>query len=134
MLVFHWSQLTPTSCLFFIGHGLHPRNTCFSLVTAYTHAFLVSDNHFVDFIYGRMYRSTTSDGFISGQGNILHYPSARNAVSVFLDQQKELIRFGVYSTGTVCGIYSCLIYHIYNPSARAGYDTRSIFLSGVLQV
>ena len=71
MLVFHWSQLTPTQCLFFIGHDLHPRNGCFPLVTDYTHAFLVSGYHFVDFIYGRMYLSTTSAGFRAGQGDIL---------------------------------------------------------------
>ena len=29
MLVFHWSRLTPRHCLFFPGHGLHPRNACF---------------------------------------------------------------------------------------------------------
>ena len=41
MIVFHWSRLTPTQCLFSTGHGLHPRNACFPLVTAYTHAMLV---------------------------------------------------------------------------------------------
>ena len=40
-LVFHWSLLTLTQCLFFIGHGLHPRDSCFSLVTFYIHAILV---------------------------------------------------------------------------------------------
>ena len=40
MLDFGWSWLTPTHCLFFIGHGLHPRNACFhwSRLTS-THAF-----------------------------------------------------------------------------------------------
>ena len=83
-----------TQCLFSIGHGLHPRNACSQLVTAYTHALLVfrwpwltpmqclfsighkhclfSSNHFVDFIYDRMYLSTTSPGLISDQGNILY--------------------------------------------------------------
>ena len=28
-------------CLFSIGHGLLPRNACFPLITAYTHALLV---------------------------------------------------------------------------------------------
>ena len=62
---FRWQRLTFTQCLFFIGHGLHPRNACFSLVKAYTHAFLVSRNHFVDFIYSGMYLSATSAGFIT---------------------------------------------------------------------
>ena len=41
MLVFHWSRLTPMQCLFSIGHGIHPRNACFSLDTAYTYTMLV---------------------------------------------------------------------------------------------
>ena len=71
MLVFHYSWLTPTQCLFFIGHGLYPHNPCSLSVTAYTHAFFVSGNHFVDFIPGQMYLLTTSAGFITGQGDIL---------------------------------------------------------------
>ena len=35
--------------LFLIGHGLHPHNACSPLVTAYTHVFHVSGNHFIDF-------------------------------------------------------------------------------------
>ena len=86
LLVFHLSRLTPTHYLFcffywswltsmqylffFIGYDLHPRYACSSLVKAYTHAFLVSGNHFVDFIYGRMYLSTKSTVFIAG--HILH--------------------------------------------------------------
>ena len=42
-----------------------------SLVIAYTLALLVSGNHFVDFIYGRMYLSTTSARFIASHGDIL---------------------------------------------------------------
>ena len=85
MLVFYWSRLTPTHCLLFIGHCVHPRNACFSLAMVYTGTilvlhwsqltpmhFLVSANHFVDFIYGQMYLSTTSAGFFAGQGDILH--------------------------------------------------------------
>ena len=52
----------PTHDLFFIGYGLHPRNACSPLVTAYIHALfygswvtpthcLLSGSHFVDFIY-----------------------------------------------------------------------------------
>ena len=41
MLVSHWSRLTAMQFLFFIGHGLHPRNTCFSLTTPYVHAMIV---------------------------------------------------------------------------------------------
>ena len=41
MLVFHWSRLTPTLCLFFLCHGLHQCITCFSLVTSYIHTVLV---------------------------------------------------------------------------------------------
>ena len=60
------------------------QNTCFSLFRAYTDAILAfpwsefthmhclfSGNPFVDFIHGRMYLSTTSSGFITGQGDIL---------------------------------------------------------------
>ena len=47
MLVLHWSWLIPTHCLF-------------------------SSSHFVYFIYGRMYVSTTSTRCIAGPGNILH--------------------------------------------------------------
>ena len=32
---------TPTQCLFFIGHGLHPCNAYFSLAMVYTHAILI---------------------------------------------------------------------------------------------
>ena len=59
---------------------LHPREACFSLVMVYTHAVLVlhrswltpmqylfSGCQFIDFIYGRMYLSTTFAGFIAGQ-------------------------------------------------------------------
>ena len=46
MLVFYWSRLTIRHCLF-------------------------SGIHFIDFIYGRVYLSTTSSGFIAGQSNIL---------------------------------------------------------------
>ena len=76
-----------TQCFFFpIGHGLHPHNTCFSCAMVYTHAMTVfhysqvtpmhclfSSNYFVDFIYDRMYLSTTYAGFIDVQSNILHY-------------------------------------------------------------
>ena len=83
MLVFHYSRLTPTHCLLFIGHGLHLRIAFFLLVTAYSHAMLVlhwsqltpthclfSGNHFVDFIYGRVYLSTTFAEFIASQVDI----------------------------------------------------------------
>ena len=73
MHVFHWSWLTPTHCLLFISHSFHPHNACFSLVTAYTHTFLISGNHFVDFIYSQMYLSTTSTEFIASQSDILQY-------------------------------------------------------------
>ena len=72
MLAFHWSRLTSIRCLFFMGHGLYLCNNCSPLIIAYTHVFLVSDNHFIDFISGRMYLSTTSAGFIASQGDILH--------------------------------------------------------------
>ena len=49
ILAFHWPRLTSTLGLFFIGCGLHPRNACSLLVTAYTHASFVSGNRFVDF-------------------------------------------------------------------------------------
>ena len=58
---------------FFIGHGLHLRNACSWLATAYTHAFLISGNHFVDFYLHPDVLSTTSMGFIAGQGDILQY-------------------------------------------------------------
>ena len=32
LLVFHWSWLTSTQSLFFIGHGLYPRIACFFIV------------------------------------------------------------------------------------------------------
>ena len=73
MLVSHWSRFTPTYCLFFTCHSLYPRRTCFTLAMVYTHVKLVlhwsqltptrhlfSVNPFVNFIYGRMYQSTTS--------------------------------------------------------------------------
>ena len=99
MLVFHWSQLTPMHCLFFIvhglhsryhcllffGYGLHSRNASFSLAMVYTHAMfvfhwsqstpthcLLSGNYCVDFICGRMYLSVISTGFITGQRVIFH--------------------------------------------------------------
>ena len=65
---------------------LHPCNACFSLAMVYTHTMLVlhwswlismhclfSSNHFVDFIYGQMYLSTTFAWFNAGQGNILQH-------------------------------------------------------------
>ena len=36
MLVFHWLQLKPTQCLFFIGHGFQPRDACLSLAMVLT--------------------------------------------------------------------------------------------------
>ena len=80
--VFHWSRLTPMQYFFFIGHGFHHIMLVFHLswftpsayppmVTAQTHAFLVSSDHFVDFICGWMYMSITSGRFIAGQC-ILH--------------------------------------------------------------
>ena len=53
ILIFHWSRLTSTQCLFVIGHDLHPRNSSFSLVTAYTYPFLVFSHHFADLISAR---------------------------------------------------------------------------------
>ena len=32
ILVFHWSRLTPTHCLLFIGPGLHPTHSLFPLI------------------------------------------------------------------------------------------------------
>ena len=74
LVLFHWSWFPRTHCLllfvtdytwemlvFFIGNNLHRRNDFFSSI------------HFMDFIYGWMYLSTTSAGFIRGQGDILHY-------------------------------------------------------------
>ena len=58
MLALHWSRRTPTQRLRFTGHTLHPRKSCFW-------------NRFVDFTYGRIYRSSKSAGFIAGQGDIL---------------------------------------------------------------
>ena len=72
ILVFHWSRLAHTQYLFFINRDLYPRNACSPLVTAYPNVFLVSGNHFVDFINGRMNPSVTSTGFLAGQGDILH--------------------------------------------------------------
>ena len=54
-LIFHWSELTTTQCLFFIGYSLHLPNAYFQLFTVYSKAFLVSSNYFVDFIHGRVY-------------------------------------------------------------------------------
>ena len=82
MLVFHWSRLT----LFFMDYGLHPCNACSALKTTYTHAFLVSGNHFVDFIYSRVCQSITSSGFIAGQGDIL-YSQKQEAIDSFLSQE-----------------------------------------------
>ena len=36
----HGHASSPTQCLFHIGHGLNPCNTCFPLVSAYTHTLL----------------------------------------------------------------------------------------------
>ena len=71
VIVFHNSRLTPAHCWFFICHRLRPRNACFPLVTAYTHALLVSGNHFVDFMYCRMYLSTTPVGSL--QVKVIYY-------------------------------------------------------------
>ena len=87
---------SPTHCLFYFAHGLHLRIACFTLVIVYTHALLIllwswltpthffylsgitpmhslffSGSHFVDYIYDQIYLSTSSAGFIAGQGNIL---------------------------------------------------------------
>ena len=70
MTVFHCSRLTPTRCLLLIGHVLHPSNACFSLAMVYAHVLFVSVNHFVDFIYDRMYASTTFTEVIAGHGDI----------------------------------------------------------------
>ena len=64
MLDFHWLWFTPMQFLFSIGYGLH---SC-----------IVCGSHFVDFIYGWMYLSTTSARFITGQGNILHFEGGMN--------------------------------------------------------
>ena len=71
MLVFHW-------------YSLHPHIACFSLAMVYTLAMLVllwsqlththclfTGNHRVDFIFGRVYLSTTSAG--SSQVNVIYY-------------------------------------------------------------
>ena len=55
------------------GHGLHPRNACFPLAMVYTNAFLVSGYQFIHFIYGWMFLSAISAGFIAGQDDILQY-------------------------------------------------------------
>ena len=62
-LVFHWLLSTSMRCLPFIGYALYLCNACFR-------------KRFVDFTYGRIYRSTTSARFIAGQGDILHSPGA----------------------------------------------------------
>ena len=59
---------------------LHPHNSCFSLAMVYIHTILVlhwsrlkpmhcsfPGSHFFDFIYGWMYLSTTSTGFIKAK-------------------------------------------------------------------
>ena len=78
----HSHSSSPTQCLFFIGHRLQSRSVYSPLVMASTHAFLClgypltyfgfSDSYFVDFIYDRMYLSTSSARFTAGQSNILH--------------------------------------------------------------
>ena len=70
---FHWPWFTPMQCLLFTGHALHSHNACSPLITAYSHTFLVSGSHFVDFIYGLMYLSIIFTGFNAGQGDILHW-------------------------------------------------------------
>ena len=55
-------------CLFFIGHGLHPRNV-YASGSMSTH-FCFFGSRFIDFIYDWMYLSTTSTGFIASQCNI----------------------------------------------------------------
>ena len=78
-----WPRLFTHAMLLFIGPGLHPRNACSPLVTAYTHAFLTSwilRHTFLFFqeslcwfyIYDRMNRSTSFARLTAGQGNILH--------------------------------------------------------------
>ena len=91
MFVFHWPWLTLMPCLLFIGHTLRARNTCFSLAIVPPRN-IVSGNHFVAFIYGRMYLSTTSAGFIPGQGNILQESKIYVAIWV----KKFLILFNLF--------------------------------------
>ena len=70
MLVLHWSRLTPFPFLYSLG--IMPMHFCFS------------GSHFVDFIYSQMYLRTSSAGFISSQGSILHIFHA-----LFLHGRKE---------------------------------------------
>ena len=65
----HSHTSSPMQCLFFIDHGVHPHNAYSPLVMQ----SLFSGSHFVDFIYGWMYLSTTSARFVTGQGNILQF-------------------------------------------------------------
>ena len=91
IIVFHWPWFTPTQCLFFIGHGLHPlifytsdimpMHCLFSIghglpphifyasgiMLTY---FCFSGSHFVGLIYNRMYLSCSSARFTTSQGNI----------------------------------------------------------------
>ena len=48
-----------------------------------------SRNRFVDFTYGQMYLSTTSVGFIAGQGDILQHEQQYNKTGLLLQKQFE---------------------------------------------
>ena len=89
MFIFHLSRLKPTHCLLFIGHGLHPRNTHSPLVTTYTLTFLGSGNHFVDFIYGKMYLSTTSAGSLPVK--VIYYTTTPKFHSVTIVNNQKFI-------------------------------------------
>ena len=80
MLVFHWPLLTPMQCLFSISHGVHSCNFYAWAITLTNFCF--SGSHFADFIYDRMYLSTSSARFIAGQGNVLQRFTFRTIVMV----------------------------------------------------
>ena len=103
MLVLHWSQPIPTQSLPFIGHSLHPcdlalhwpQSTPMQCLPCTVHALhpcnACYQNCFVDFTNGWMYLSTTSAGFIAGQGDI--FPTVLECTILGLTDFVWLLRF-----------------------------------------
>ena len=85
---------------------LRQRSAFSSLVTTYTHAvlfmlrllfthFCFSGSPFVDFIYDRMYLSTTSAEFIAGQRNILQLVLYRNTWNYSFAQAIDFLKWNM---------------------------------------
>ena len=88
MLVFHWLRLTPTFCLFCIGHGLHTCNVCFPVVTVDVSVNYIRQVHRRSIYYNRNQSGATTPGQSEPRNNgneevlhILQIQKARASLS-----------------------------------------------------